>query len=171
LVTHRKTQQSLLLFPSITCRLCCTSIAVFFEAGLLCHDATLDCQRNRVLLEVSYLLGVQEGQLFDRQPLIAQADGELQQPIEVAKLYKCSALDVSLEATVGQRYTVDPLVNASDVCLGVPGHQLMKVPLSEWNCVLGFAPEQHLYNLVTRQGQERASAPTISASMDCDLSR
>jgi hypothetical protein len=34
--------------------------------------------------------------------------------------YKCTALNVSMEANVGDRATVDPLVAASTVCEGAP---------------------------------------------------
>lgn len=34
--------------------------------------------------------------------------------------YKCTALKVEMEATMGERCTVDPLVSASPVCVGAP---------------------------------------------------
>lgn len=41
---------------------------------------------------------------------MAQGDGAVQRPIDMVSEYKCVALNVDMQATVGQRAAVDPLV-------------------------------------------------------------
>ena len=47
-----------------------------------------------------------------------QGGGQKQKPIDAVAEYKCSAINANLKATVGQLSEIEPLVAASNVCLG-----------------------------------------------------
>ena len=51
--------------------------------------------------------------------LMAQQGGDARQaPIDVAAEYKCCAIEAAIDARVGDRASIDPLVHASGVCQG-----------------------------------------------------
>ena len=50
--------------------------------------------------------------------LLQQGGDARQAPLDVAAAYKCCAIAASIDARVGDRASIDPLVHASGVCQG-----------------------------------------------------
>ena len=56
----------------------------------------------------------------------AQVGDAKQRPIDMVSEYKCSAINVDMQATVGRRSSVDELIAASSVNQGAPEKLLLE---------------------------------------------
>lgn len=88
--------------------------------------------------------------------LWAQAGDARQRPIDMVSEYKCVALNVDMEATVGERTTVDALVAASNVNDGAREEDV-------WAAAAAAAAE-HLRSPTARSGSPEAEGEDDAAS-------